>query len=605
MLNIYMAHAHTLDPIEPPNTLDILYVEDDEEDARILCRNFENEKTSSYQITHSATFTDALMKLKEKKFGAILLDLNLPDGRGLNGIEDIKDIYPDLPVVIITGYDDESMAIEALQKGAQEYIVKAHINNNIIKRVLQSSILRKRVEQTLKHKAYTDPLTGLANRISFEQTASKMIERATRWNEKEAMLFIDLNKFKEINDTYGHEAGNAVLIETGNRLKQTLRKSDMIARYAGDEFICYLDSKRDTPIDEETCRSVAQKIVNAVEQPIEFEGRQLKISLSIGIAIFPDAGKSFNELLKKADIAMYQAKKNPNQKFCFVDNIREADMKEAENISNQIDEWRQIINMPNQILSNENAHLQDLGIDDITLFDLEALKNKYDKKFSEFAFMAAHDLRAPVRKIITFSELLDSQYDDLSNDEKNHFLKRLSLSGKRINRLIDGLLVFAGVVKNTDSLEKICLTEMTEEILDDLKIWLKEHNTTVQVETLPKLLVYKNDVRQILYHLILNAVTYKKENQECKIKIYAENNIDKDNQSCVICLSDNGIGIAPEHQPQIFKPFKRLHSADQIEGNGLGLSICDRAIKKHGGKIWVESKANEGAIFKFIFPIKN
>jgi len=115
-----------------------------------------------------------------------ILDLNLPDGRGLNGIEDIKDIYPDLPVVIITGYDDESMAIEALQKGAQEYIVKAHINNNIIKRVLQSSILRKRVEQTLKHKAYTDPLTGLANRISFEQTASKMIERATRWNEKEA-----------------------------------------------------------------------------------------------------------------------------------------------------------------------------------------------------------------------------------------------------------------------------------------------------------------------------------------------------------------------------------------------------------------------------------
>jgi len=303
------------------NIIDILYVEDDEKDAYLLCSSFKKEVPLAYNITHTSTFSDALKQLEIKKFNAILLDLNLPDGKGLSGIDDIKDIYPDTPVVIITGHDDENTAIAALQKGAQEYIVKEHINNNIIKRVLQSSILRKKVEQNLKKKAYTDALTGLPNRISFEHTANKMIERAKRRKEKEALLFIDLNKFKEINDTYGHEAGNKVLIEVAERLKSALRKSDLIARYAGDEFICYLDSNRSQKINTPLCELIAQKIVHAVEKPFYFKNKKLEISLSIGIAIFPDAGVDFETLLNNADKAMYKAKKDNEKQFCFVPNI--------------------------------------------------------------------------------------------------------------------------------------------------------------------------------------------------------------------------------------------------------------------------------------------
>lgn len=210
-----------------------------------------------------------------------------------------------------------------------------------------------------------------------------------------------------------------------------------------------------------------------------------------------------------------------------------------------------------------------------------------------------------MRKVITFSDLLTSQYDDLTTSEKTHFLNRLSVSGNRMNHLIDGLLVFANVVKSNDILEKTCLTELTEEILEDCKLWLKENNAKVQVKDLPKLLIYKNQIRQIIYHLIINAVTYKKEDQPCHITISSHNNTLVGHEECVICIADDGIGIAPEYQAQIFKPFKRLHASDKIEGTGLGLAICQRAIEKHGGKIWVESQAGHGATFKFSFPLKN
>jgi len=573
------------------NTLNILYVEDDEEDAKILCDGFKKEKESFYDITHSSTFTDALNQLKNKKFEAILLDLNLPDGKGLSGIDTIKDIYPNMPVVIITGYDDESTAIEALQKGAQEYIVKTHINNEIIKRVLQSSILRKQVEGRLKEKAYTDPLTQLPNRIAFEQTSKKMIERAIRWKDKEALLFIDLNKFKEVNDTYGHEAGNQVLIEVGNRLKNTLRKSDLIARYAGDEFICYLDSSHTQEINRTLCQTIAEKVIHAVEKPIYFEGNTLEISLSIGIGIFPDAGSNFESLLKNADAAMYKAKNNDKIKFCFVEDIS--------NTMESVDEWRKIIEVPQEKIANADTEIFDHDIDDYILALKEEMRVKYDEKFSEFAFMAAHDLRAPVRKIVTFSELLNLQDDDLTPEEHNHFIERLSINGARLNTLIDDLLVYAQVVKNAETLEHICLTELLNEVMDDLKIWLIENNVTIHVDAMPKILGYKIQIRQIFMHLISNAVKFEHTDRKPVIKI--SHSIQK-NQS-IIKVQDNGIGIESGYNAQIFKPFKRLHTADQIEGTGLGLTICERAIEKHGGSIWVTSEDNQGSCFEFSFPI--
>ena len=195
--------------------LEVLYVEDDIGDATLLCEQFGREDADLYHLNHTSNLTDALALLEARSFNAILLDLHLPDGDGLNNIETLKAIRPDVPIVILTGTNDERKAEEALLKGAQEYIVKNDATCAIIKRILQSSILRQKAEIALVHKAHHDPLTDLPNRAAFEETATMLIKRAQRWDRKEALMFIDLNDFKEINDNnHGIIAHERAVIKT-------------------------------------------------------------------------------------------------------------------------------------------------------------------------------------------------------------------------------------------------------------------------------------------------------------------------------------------------------------------------------------------------------
>lgn len=565
--------------------INILHVEDDLSDAEILRRTFDSNK-EEYSITHSICFKDALKELSSNKFAILLLDLHLPDGKGLEAIEIIKESYPDLPVVIITGLDDETTAISALEKGAQEYVLKSHINGALIKQILQSSVHRKKIERLLVQKAYTDDLTGLPNRLAFEQTAKKMLSRAKRWKEREALLFIDLNKFKVINDTYGHEAGNIVLVETAKRLQNTLRQSDLIARYAGDEFICYLDSNKNMKIDRKLCQSVAEKITQAVEEPINIGDKDVSISLSIGIAIYPDAGEDFDALLKNADQAMYEAKNNENKKYCFIET------PEGINAA---------ISFTEQKNSISNCNIENVKYEDETvqaLDDMAALQKIHDEKFMQFVYMASHDLQSPVRKLVTFSELLTCQPDTLSDEDKTHFLKRIHISAVRLQKLIESFASYKKILEGKSALQKVCLSALVSELIDDKEFFLIESRTNIQVDALPEIPVHPFLIRQVFHHLIVNAVTYKKPDDIANIHISQKT----EGEHCVVCVKDNGIGIAAQYHQQVFKPFKRLHSADNIEGSGLGLTLAQKAIDKHHGHLWVKSSEGKGSEFYFSLP---
>jgi len=132
------------------------------------------------------------------------------------------------------------------------------------------------------------------------------------------MFFIDLDKFKQANDTHGHEFGNDILAITAARMEKCLRSCDVLARYAGDEFVVYLDGKVDG-ISQGDCSHIARKLIEAVEGPITHQGEVIKISLSIGISIFPNNGSSYGSLIDCADKAMYTAKKQNDLKYCFAD----------------------------------------------------------------------------------------------------------------------------------------------------------------------------------------------------------------------------------------------------------------------------------------------
>ena len=159
-------------------------------------------------------------------------------------------------------------------------------------------------EEETRKIALQDALTGLPNRVSFEQSLDNGLIQAKRHGWWLAVLFIDIDDFKSINDTYGHDMGDKVLIMVADRLKSTVREEDMVSRWAGDEFVCLLFEVK----QEADVTRLAENMVQRISEPCTFNGTVFSVSISIGIAIYPAAGKTADILFKNADTAMYKAK---------------------------------------------------------------------------------------------------------------------------------------------------------------------------------------------------------------------------------------------------------------------------------------------------------
>ena len=172
---------------------------------------------------------------------------------------------------------------------------------------------RKKEEEKLLHEAHHDSLTGLANRILLHEFLSTSVMHEEHKMRRLGVLFLDLDKFKEVNDILGHEAGDQLLQQVAQRLRKCVRYSDLVARLGGDEFVIVLDK-----IDDNNDASiVAKKIVQSLTQPFHIESRVITTGVSIGIAIYPDVASSSEAMLKAADFAMYQAKEQGGNSFCF------------------------------------------------------------------------------------------------------------------------------------------------------------------------------------------------------------------------------------------------------------------------------------------------
>ncbi|HEY1254963.1 MAG TPA: GGDEF domain-containing protein, partial [Terracidiphilus sp.] len=175
-------------------------------------------------------------------------------------------------------------------------------------------ILRRRIhesEERFRHLALHDALTGLATRLLLNDRLEAALESAKRHETGLALLMVDLDKFKEVNDTYGHHAGDEVLRITANRLLEAVRKSDTVARMGGDEFVVLLIDLNDLHFAEK----IAANIVNSLSHPIAFHGRELPISVSVGVCAASAGEVDTESLLKNADAALYQAKKHGRGRF--------------------------------------------------------------------------------------------------------------------------------------------------------------------------------------------------------------------------------------------------------------------------------------------------
>ncbi len=292
--------------------LHFLIVDDDEGDRMQINRAIRRSMPPS-NCTETATLEEALAACAQSRFDCALIDYRLPGADGLNAISTLRERFPFLPIVMSTGQGDEMVAIEAMKRGASDYIPKSKIDPESIRRVIENGLKWGRQEteaatsrSRLQYLGLNDPLTGLSNRTLFSDRLEQLVLQCQRNGEAFTVMMMDLNLFKEINDRLGHHSGDAVLCQVAQRLTSVVRKTDTVARLGGDEFACLLPLTKSLANAE----CVAEKIVDTIRQPMLIDHQPVTVGISIGIAQCPLQGVDGPTLLQRADKAMYEAKKN-------------------------------------------------------------------------------------------------------------------------------------------------------------------------------------------------------------------------------------------------------------------------------------------------------
>lgn len=283
----------------------ILVIEDDYEDYILLRTYLAKATRSQFDIDHVGRFEDALPRISTKQYDVILADYFLDGHTATDLFKHVKLIGLEIPIVVLTGAHAGELDDVLMQLGASDFIPKDELTTALLERSIRHSIERKKSEQQISQLIKRDPLTGLGNRLIFEEHAELAIARARRNKSQLAIAFLDLDRFKNVNDTLGHHVGDLLLTLVGKRIQETIRASDFVARIGGDEFTILLDNVHDV----KNINAIAKKILMCVSRHAVLDCKHLEVSASMGVAIYPEQGTSVSELMRKADMALYECKK--------------------------------------------------------------------------------------------------------------------------------------------------------------------------------------------------------------------------------------------------------------------------------------------------------
>lgn len=291
----------------------ILFIDRDEREYRSLAELLSNIHHTDYQLVWHDRLDGALSAILGDDYDLVLLDYFWDGATAQDVLSAAKTQACTAPIVVMTDEMETEVDHEAIRAGAADYLIKGHINTQLLERTLRYAIERKRTEQHLTRLAHYDTLTDIPNRILFRDRLEHAIRLADREQGQFALMFIDLNGFKQVNDNFGHDTGDAVIRVCAERLQECMRCSDSVARMGGDEFTLLLENADNGA----NIAHIAEKIIERIGAPYHIGGYEMRLGCSIGIAVYPDAGRDADSLLKNADMAMYQAKQQDDSGYRF------------------------------------------------------------------------------------------------------------------------------------------------------------------------------------------------------------------------------------------------------------------------------------------------
>lgn len=299
----------------------VLVVDDDRSTRNALRNTLQRD---GFRVEEAADGAQALVMLKRMQPDVILMDAVMPVMDGFTACARVQELPNSraIPVLMITALEDNTSIERAFAAGASDYIPKP-IHFAVLSQRVRRIIEANQAEKRIRHMAYNDMLTGLPNRALFIDQLGRHIEQARMAGESVAVLFLDLDRFKNVNDTLGHDVGDRLLVAAAQRIRRSVRNADCVARLGGDEFTVVLAEI----VGPNAAMSAAQNICRALAAPFQIDGHDIFVTASVGISVYPHDGTDVGSLLKHADTAMYRAKKT-NSGFQFFEPSMEQSISE-------------------------------------------------------------------------------------------------------------------------------------------------------------------------------------------------------------------------------------------------------------------------------------
>ena len=289
----------------------IVVLADDDPSIRLMVRHV--LESEDFDIVEASDGLEALKAVEKHHPALVLLDAVMPGIDGFTTCQQIKDKgHTDIPVMMITGLDDDASVERAYEVGAIDFITKP-IKWAVLKHRVKSVVAKVVAERKVKLLAYRDTLTGLPNRLLFADRLEQAVVRSERTRTSMALMLIDIDDFKLVNDSFGHDAGDKLIKAVGDLISKSLRRADTIARLGGDEFAVIIEGIE----GPEDAISIADNLTTILEHNVRLDDQETYTSASIGIAVYPGDGNDARALLKNADTAMYRAKESGRHCFQF------------------------------------------------------------------------------------------------------------------------------------------------------------------------------------------------------------------------------------------------------------------------------------------------
>ncbi len=329
-VELYDRRLHPVSSM-PPGRFSVLVVEDDPDDAAHVKRLLERRCDAMVEVAGRVGEAEVLLTTRQPD--VIISDLSLPDARGVDAVRRIRRAASESAVIVMSGIDDEALARQSLRLGAQDFLLKGSLDGAQLERALVRAREREAYVNRLVSLAHFDPLTGLANRRTLQDRYNVARVLARQQGTQLGFLSVDLDRFKTINDTLGHEAGDKLLQEVARRLRACVREHDTVARLGGDEFAVLL-----TELDEaESATVVAQRLVDSMRSPVELDGASVLVTMSVG-SIVPELDATLDDVLRTADKTMYQAKRSGRNQVVHAGGARSRESTDRLSLESEISE---------------------------------------------------------------------------------------------------------------------------------------------------------------------------------------------------------------------------------------------------------------------------